>query len=449
MTANRAASPSLANEPTPDISGLPGEPGEKLEASSPKHSGNSEKPGESEPLSLPAEDPKGTSNPNGVSPLRDQIEAAPIGPERNRLQLKLAELLIAAGQKVEAKTELRTLIQSDTFDPQGFYNVGNALARLGDHDEAIKAYRKAIEQRKGRYSRAHNNLGVLLLRMGRWDEAQEAFLSALKLESFHYAEASYNLGRVYASRGQRELAIREWRRALSVDPEHSAAARALGSGELAVIVSTEPSTKASTRTNTDKNYSGLSPAETAPSRIGSTRVAPSSKATAILTLDVVSYDLLKRARTLSERGKLQEAAEFYERVISRSHGYFAPANLELSYVLLNLKRDDEAFANLLKVMNRDGALYPLGNYHLARLFESKGDLASAEESFAKAVMAYKTENNSFLLDLSRIRERRGNFKGALAAMEEYVTAMEKQGMKPSWADDRLSVLRQKATGDPK
>jgi len=33
---------------------------------------------------------------------------------------------------------------------------------------AISAYKTAIEQRKGYYSRAYNNLGVMLLRAGRW-----------------------------------------------------------------------------------------------------------------------------------------------------------------------------------------------------------------------------------------------------------------------------------------
>ncbi len=465
VTANQAAesTPSPADQPTPDISaGLDYEgsakpaaspeageqPAEKFEVNSAKRSGSSEKPVESEPLSRPVEDAKGANSPNDTT-LRDHIKTAPSGPERIRLQLRLAEQLIAAGQKAEGKAELHTITQSDAFDPQGFYNAGNALARLGDYEEAINAYRKAIEQRKGRYSRAINNLGVLLLRTGRWDEAQEAFLSALKLESFHYAEASYNLGRLYASRGQRELAVREWRRALSVDPEHSAAAHALASGDLGIIVTTESSTKTSTATKTVKRNPEYSSAEITGPRIRSIPIARRSKASTTFTLDALSYDFLQRARTSSERGKLEEAVENYGRVISRSHGYFAPANLELSFILLNLKRDDEAFANLLKVMNRDGALYPIGNYHLARLSESKGDLASAEASFAKAVMAFKTENNSFLLDLSRVRERRGNFKGALAAMEEYLTAMEKQGIKPSWAEDRLSVLRQKATGDSK
>jgi len=44
---------------------------------------------------------------------------------------------------------------------------------------------------------------------------------------------------------------------------------------------------------------------------------------------------------------------------------------------------------------------------------------------------------------------RGNFKGALEAMEEYVTRMEQQGLKPSWAGESLSALRLKATSEPK
>jgi tetratricopeptide (TPR) repeat protein len=114
-----------------------------------------------------------------------------------------------------------------------------------------------------------------------------------------------------------------------------------------------------------------------------------------------------------------------------------------------LKRNDEAFANLLQVANRDGDSYPITYFHLARLYEAKGNLNEAEELFSKAVIAYKTKNSSFLLDLSRVRERRGNFKGALEAMEEYVTRMEQQGLKPSWADESLSALRLKATSEPK
>jgi len=180
------------------------------------------------------------NTPDAVAILREQIAATTEVPERNRLQLQLAELLQSTGHKSEAIAELNKIASSNAFDPVGFYNLGNSFARLGESESAIAAYRTAIEQRKGFYSRAYNNLGVLLLRAGKWDEAQEAFLSALKIESFRYAEASYNLGRVYAAKGENDLAAREWRRALAVNPQHDAAKQALanaGRGDGIVVVS--------------------------------------------------------------------------------------------------------------------------------------------------------------------------------------------------------------------
>ena len=200
-----------------------------------------------------------------VASLRDEIEAAPNASERNRLQLKLADLLITSGNKPEALKELNSIATSTEFDPTGFYNLGNAFVRLGESERAIAAYKTAIEQRNGRYSRAYNNLGVVLLRSGRWDEAHDALLSALKLESFRYAEASYNLGRVYAARGQYDLAVREWRRALAVNPKHDAAAQALArtGSEEQIVVASQPN--ASTRPEPATGARSRSPSPSWPS----------------------------------------------------------------------------------------------------------------------------------------------------------------------------------------
>ncbi len=410
-----------------------------------------ERPADAEPLPQAVETKGTNASLESLSSLRDEIEATPSGSERVRLQLKLAEQLVAAGKKAEATTELRAILNANVFDPQLLYNAGNALARLGDSDEAINAYRKAIDQRKGNYSRALNNLGVILLRQGRWDEAHDAFLSALRMESFHYAEASYNLGRLYSARGESDMAAREWRRTLSIDPAHQAAAQALSLvGPGRIVVRPEASAKAPKPPTDTTRMPGLSAGipEASP-RLRKSAPAPNPASAKVLTLDPVSYEFLQRARNLGERGKHREAIENYQRVLSRSHGYFPPANLELSYALLALNRTDEAFANLLQVANRDGARYPMTYYNLARLYELKGMLTEAEESFARAAMAYNKKNVSFLLDLSRVRQRRGNFKGALEAMEEYVTRMEQQGLKPSWADESLSALRLRVTSEPK
>lgn len=374
------------------------------------------------------------NTPDPVASLRDQIKAAATASERNQLQLKLADLLAATGHKTEALAELQVVAKSDSFDPIGFYNLGNSFARLGESEAAMAAYRTAIEQRKGRYSRAYNNLGVVLLRAGRWDEAYDAFLSALKLEGFRYAEASYNLGRVYAARGQNDLAAREWRRALAVDPEHDAAAQALAHvrTEERIVVASRPSKAASPAT--DVKVATKSPALTASS---------SASASKSLELDQASFDFLQRARSASERGKMLEAVDNFRRVLNRQGGYFPPANLELSFALLSLKRNDEALANLIQVSQRDGARYPISYFHLARLYEMKGELKLAEAAFSQAATTYQPTNAQFLLDLSRVREKLGDYKGALEAMEKFMTLVQSQNQKPAWADDRLAELRSK------
>ena len=56
---------------------------------------------------------------------------------------------------------------------------------------------------------------------------------------------------------------------------------------------------------------------------------------------------------------------------------------------------------------------------------------------------------SGVLDVSRVREKRGDFKGALEAMEQYLAALKLQGQEPSWSDERLTALKQKITVGPK
>jgi tetratricopeptide (TPR) repeat protein len=370
------------------------------------------------------------NTPDPVATLRAQIDGAASDSDRLRLRLKLADLLLSTGYKTEAIAELNTIANSNTFDPIGFYNLGNAFARLGNNESAIAAYRNAIQQRNGHYSRALNNLGVVLLRAGRWDEAHEALVSALQLENFRYAEASYNLGRVYSARGQNDLAAREWRRALVIDPKHDAAKEALantGTEErIVVVAATKPAKPVHTAAVVTK-----SPGVATAPALGS----PKS-----LELEQSSFDFLQRARNASERGKMTEAVENYRRVLSREGGYFPPANLELSYVLLSLKRYDEALANLLEVSKRDGARYPISYFYLARLYERNGDLKLAEAAFSQAAPT----NAQFLLDLSRVREKLGDYKGSLEAMENYLRLMQDQGQKPVWSDQRLAELRTKA-----
>ncbi|HEX8708600.1 MAG TPA: tetratricopeptide repeat protein, partial [Pyrinomonadaceae bacterium] len=355
----------------------------------------------------PAAQPS-ASGTDRLSALRAQIEDARTDDERIRLQRTLVDYLVALNKKSEAVGELRAMSRAERIDPVGFYNLGNALARLGETDAAIEVYRKAINQRHGNYSRALNNLGVLLLRQGRWDEAQEALTTALRLESFRYGEASYNLGRLYSMRGEADLAIREWSRTLAIQPDHADAAIALarayaedGSPERGLAVldtfmtrrganaevsaarrellygeSASPAAGSAAQTNTNARASvtavstaqPASPASPAPASPVNSGKAPlnrtkggsrASSALRTLAVDRESYDLLQRARQAREEGRYQDAVGEYRRVLSRRGGFFPPANLELSYALASLKRYDEAVASLLALTSKEGERYPI------------------------------------------------------------------------------------------
>jgi tetratricopeptide (TPR) repeat protein len=424
-----------------------------------------------------------------LSILRAQIEDAKTDTDRMRLQRTLVDYLVALNKKSEAIDELRAWSRVERLDPIGFYNLGNALARLGDTDAAIETYRKAIKQRHGNYARALNNLGVVLLRQGRWDEAQESLLSALRLENFRYGEASYNLGRLYSMQGEADLAIREWMRALTVEPDHADAAIALaralaedGNPErgLAVldtfIARRGPSTELTDarreilfgdRVSETAKGAGVNPSVTRSSSpaISVTRDSVGNltagnvksgggkrAAESLRTLKVSNetYDLLQRARGARESGRGDEAIKFYRRVLALNGGFLPPANLELSFVLTTMKRYDEAAATLATLTDREGARYPIAYYHLGRQYEALGELSRAAEAYEKAAEAFGDSNPQFFLDISRTREKEGNTAAALAAMETYVRISQMRGSVPEWSNERLARLRQKtgATSTP-
>ncbi len=424
--ATPQSSPASAATP---IEAQPGQP------SSPAKTKALESTPQEQPTAETDAQPAATES-DPIVELREQIEVATNPQDRIRLQLQLADLLASNGKKSEAITELHSVTATDVFDPPGFYNTGNALARLGDTEGAVNAYRKAVEQRKGRYSRALNNLGVILLRVGRWDEAYDALASALKVENFRYAEASYNLGRLYAARGQMDLATREWRRAIQVNPEHTAATQLLArAGDDGRITVAQP--RAVSREAKSRAASGAVASE-----------MPEKPSARRLTLDPTSFSFLQKARSAADKGNRLEAVDNYKRLIASQNGYFAPANLELAFVLVGLNRDQEALTALLEVINRDGSHYPIGYYHIGRIYERQGELKLAEEAFLRAIAAYGNQNGQFMLDLSRVREKQGNFPGAAEAMEHFIAAMKKEGQDLTWSEERLNSLRQK-TSAPK
>ena len=104
-------------------------------------------------------------------------------------------------------------------DPVYLNNLGNMLHAHGRFDDAIAAYRRAIELAPD-YAEAHSNLGNALRDAGDADAAMLSCAQALALRP-DYAPAFNNLGNALQAKGELDAAARAYEKALALDPGYA------------------------------------------------------------------------------------------------------------------------------------------------------------------------------------------------------------------------------------
>jgi len=84
---------------------------------------------------------------------------------------------------------------SDAESPQALFQEGNDYYKEGRYEDAIAAYKRAIEL-KPDYDAAYANLGAVYYTQQKLDLAEKAYLKAIEL-SPNDADVIYNLGAIY------------------------------------------------------------------------------------------------------------------------------------------------------------------------------------------------------------------------------------------------------------
>jgi tetratricopeptide (TPR) repeat protein len=102
-------------------------------------------------------------------------------------------------------------------DPEIFYNLGVTYYEMGDKENAIKEYLKAIEK-KPDYILALNNLGVIYFERQEYENALKCFSSSLKYDK-NNADAYASTGAVYHNKGNYDIALKNYEKAISINPK--------------------------------------------------------------------------------------------------------------------------------------------------------------------------------------------------------------------------------------
>ena len=104
--------------------------------------------------------------------------------------------------------------------------MGASAAQLGQLDNAVAAFKKAISI-KPDYAEAHHNMGNALREQGKLDEATRFYKKAFSIKP-DYAEAHLNIGNVFKDQGKIEEAIEAYKKALSIRHDYAEAFNNMG-----------------------------------------------------------------------------------------------------------------------------------------------------------------------------------------------------------------------------
>src|SRR4028119_1412460 len=100
-----------------------------------------------------------------------------------------------------------------------YHDLGNSLQESGRFDEAVAAYKKAIELNPN-FSWSYHSLGDVLLKLEKWEEAVAAYKKAVGLNP-DFSWSYHSLGDVLLKLEKWEEAVAAYKKAVGLNPDFS------------------------------------------------------------------------------------------------------------------------------------------------------------------------------------------------------------------------------------
>jgi tetratricopeptide (TPR) repeat protein len=341
------------------------------------------------------------------------------------VQHGLGNALQAQGKLDDAITAYRQALDLDPKYTQAHISLGNALLQQRQLDDAIAAYRQALDI-DPKYAPVHNNLGLALQRQGKLDDAITAYRRSLDIDP-KYALAHYNLGNALYKQGQRDAAIREYRAALALDPKSALAHHGLGNAlmdkghldeairEYREALRLDPK-DANAHTNLGIALSKKGEPDEA---IGEFRAA-----LAINPNDAKTHSNLGSA--LADKGRLEEAILEYHEAF-RLDPKDAKAHYNLGSVLAEQRQWDAAIQEYRAALALDPT-YAWAQYNLGNALQAQGKLDDAITAYREAIRL-KPDHAEAHCNLGHVLRQQGKYAEALVELRTGHALGSKQ---PGW-----------------
>lgn len=136
-------------------------------------------------------------------------------PHKARVHNNLGVAYSEAGKVDEAIDAYKRAINLDAVYSDPLSNIAVAYSMKGDIDKAIESLESAIHICPN-YPEAYNNLGSLLIQKESYEDAERCLLTAIQLRPY-YGKAYYNLARMAESQGKTDLSWEYLKKAVQGD----------------------------------------------------------------------------------------------------------------------------------------------------------------------------------------------------------------------------------------
>lgn len=325
--------------------------------------------------------------------------AAYMKPDDLAARLRLASTLIAIGQWHETRSVAELTTREHPESAEAHYDLGRALAGLGDITGATVAYQKASELFP-QYGAAHYALAMASRKLGREEEARRQFalyeqhktisppvddplrreVMALNLGSIAHIRRAADLERA----GQIEGAIAEMQEALRVEPGSVQAETNLVSlyGRLGRYDEAAAHYKAGLAIDRDQadlhyNYGVLLMKQ---GRNGEAETAFREA----VRINPAYVEARNNLGTLFEQqGQLDAALREFEAAVERRPGD-RTAHFHIGRILANQQKYDDAVQHFLKTLSPEDDNTPRYLYALGATYARMGNYPDALASLRKA-----------------------------------------------------------------
>jgi tetratricopeptide (TPR) repeat protein len=156
---------------------------------------------------------------------QEMRKAIKMDGSRAQFYVELAKALMAKqGGEKEAAEALTTALKTMGDSPKLVVMLGNAYRRLGDLNQALTQYQRAVKDPKAKNPEARTAMGTIYRERSEWDKAIEQLDKAVQ-ESIgqpdRAAVALTELGRAYQGKGDLEKSEDAFKKALEADENYT------------------------------------------------------------------------------------------------------------------------------------------------------------------------------------------------------------------------------------